>query len=73
MTGDLLDTPDVAKRSGKSRATIWRWAHSGQIPAAAIVKFGRVVRFRPEPLIAAGIITAPSATHVPAEVPCDLG
>lgn len=70
MTGNLLDVPDVARLSGKCRATIWRWANNGQIPAVAVVKFGRVSRFRREVLEHAGLI--PAAPQQQEQV-CDVG
>lgn len=64
----IIEAPELAKLMGKSRATVWRWARNGQIPAAAVVWFGRVARFRKDVLVTLGLITEPQ----PAEV-CDVG
>lgn len=66
----LLDLPEAARLMGRCRTTVWRWAHNGQIPAAAVVKFGRVVRLRRDALVAAGFLSAPPTIQ---EGRCDVG
>jgi predicted DNA-binding transcriptional regulator AlpA len=68
---NIIDAPELARLMRKSHATIWRWAHNGQIPPAAVVMFGRVARFRRDVLVAAGFLT-PAPAPQP-EAVCDVG
>jgi excisionase family DNA binding protein len=46
---ELLTTAEVAEMLGAGQRSVWRWAHSGVMPAP--VRIGAAVRFRRDEIL----------------------
>lgn len=50
VTGELLNTEQVARLLNVGRRSVWRWSHSGRMPAP--IRIGGAVRFRNSEILA---------------------